>query len=539
MLSVLTSAALACGGFFCDNAAPVDQAGERIVFAVGEGSIEMHVQVQYEGPSEEFSWLLPVPELPELLLSADDLFVRLGQVTAPLFVPTFEVTGTCASSGFGTKDFAISDSGEVDEDGGGVTVVGEQQVGPYDAQILTADDVTALTTWLTENGYDIYPGSEEKLGLYVQEGGYFVGLKLRKDRGTGDLAPVALRFSGADPMIPLALTAVAVTDDMPLQPFVLGSARAVPENYLHVTINPFAVDWLNRGSNYAAVVGRAADEAGGQAFATDFAGAVGSTGVAMWAEGQYPIAEIAAVSDSYALAQVLWSPFSAPGGDVSWMAQDGLLPVSTGTSPILARFVPEPADFRGDDTSYLSCLDCFDRVAVDGAALSAALAAEWEQPMRDAQALLDAHPWLTRMTSSLSADEMTVDPRFVLNPDLEPVSNVHNAIVRTKCDATHRPGRAPRELALPDGRSMDLPSREAWTGQGWTWETWTADVGAYAAETVEQQGRSGAAIQVTDNREAIDAALADMNGCGCDGTGGAGVGVAGLALVALRRRSRR
>jgi hypothetical protein len=259
----------------------------------------------------------------------------------------------------------------------------------------------------------------------------------------------------------------------------------------------------------------------------------------MWAEGQYPIAEIAAVTDSYALAQVLWSPFSAPGGDVSWMAQDGLLPVSTGTSPILARFVPKPADFRGDDTSYLSCLDCFDRVDVDGAALSAALAAEWEQPMRDAQALLDAHPWLTRMTSSLSADEMTVDPRFVLNPDLREVSNVHDAIVRTKCDLTHSFGRAPRELVLPDGRTMDLPSTEAWIDEGWTWETWTADVGAYAAETVEQQGRSGAAIQVTDNREAIDAALADRNGCGCDGTGGGGVGVAGLALIALRRRARR
>jgi MYXO-CTERM domain-containing protein len=86
---------------------------------------------------------------------------------------------------------------------------------------------------------------------------------------------------------------------------------------------------------------------------------------------------------------------------------------------------------------------------------------------------------------------------------------------------------------------MDLPSTEAWIDEGWTWETWTADVGAYAAETVEQQGRSGAAIQVTDNREAIDAALADRNGCGCDGTGGAGVGVAGLALIALRRRARR
>jgi hypothetical protein len=221
------------------------------------------------------------------------------------------------------------------------------------------------------------------------------------------------------------------------------------------------------------------------------------------------------------------------------MAREGLLPVSTGTSPILARLVPKPADYREDDNNYLNCLDCYDRVAVDGAALAAALAAEWEQPMRDAQALLDAHPWLTRMTSSLSADEMTVDPRFVLNPDLPEVFNVHDAIVRTKCDANHKVGRAPRELVLPDGRTMDLPGTEQWTDQGWTWETWTASVGAYAAETVEQQGRSGAAVQVTDNRAAIDEALAEMNGCGCDGTGrasGSTVAVLAALLAASRRR---
>ena len=47
--------AQACGGFFCNQAEPIDQAGEEILFAVDgdAGTTEMHVKVQYEGPASE------------------------------------------------------------------------------------------------------------------------------------------------------------------------------------------------------------------------------------------------------------------------------------------------------------------------------------------------------------------------------------------------------------------------------------------------------------------------------------------------------
>ena len=48
----LPSPAAACGGFFCSNQ-PIDQSGENIVFSIEEdGSIEAHVQILYQGPSE-------------------------------------------------------------------------------------------------------------------------------------------------------------------------------------------------------------------------------------------------------------------------------------------------------------------------------------------------------------------------------------------------------------------------------------------------------------------------------------------------------
>ena len=59
----LVPAANACGGFFCGPTDPIDQAGENILFAVDKaaGEVTVHVQIQYEGPAEEFAWILPAP----------------------------------------------------------------------------------------------------------------------------------------------------------------------------------------------------------------------------------------------------------------------------------------------------------------------------------------------------------------------------------------------------------------------------------------------------------------------------------------------
>ena len=533
LIWLLSTPGWACGGFFCDAAQPVDQAGERIIFAIDAEAqrVEMHVQIAYEGPAEEFSWLLPVPADPEVLLSTEDIFQRIGASTAPIFSTVNETVGSCLPSLI--KEMAVSDS---DEQAGGVTVNAESQVGPYDVTELVATDVAALTTWLTENNYDLYPGTEEKLAPYVAAGMYFVALKLQKDRGTGDIVPVALQFPGTEPTIPLQLTAVAATADMPLQPFVLGAARAVPENYLHVTINELLVDWTRAGNNYPAVVTAAADAAGGQAFATDFAGETATLALRLWAEGQYPIEAVRAATDAFDLSDLLYTPF-VQLGDASWQEQRAF-PVGAGTLPILRRFVQVPAE--AEEADFFSCIRCFIErgdVSVDGAALAAALEAEWLAPMRRMQGLVDRLPWLTRMTSSMSADEMTVDPRFVLNPDMPAVSAQRTATMQTLCQGVHTFDGAPRRLVLQDGRELDLPSNDEAGEIDFTWETWTEPLAGLPAETVEQTGRSGDAVVVTDNRDAIDGVLEEMNrGCGCDGSGGGAGALAGLGLLLARRR---
>lgn len=75
----------ACGCFTPPNpTVPVVQAGERILFAVQNGEVTAHVQVQYSGASgQEFGWLLPLPSVPTLELGTDELFALLTTTTQP------------------------------------------------------------------------------------------------------------------------------------------------------------------------------------------------------------------------------------------------------------------------------------------------------------------------------------------------------------------------------------------------------------------------------------------------------------------------
>ena len=79
----------ACGGF-CNNNQPITQAAERIFFGLDEGRIHMHVRIQYDGPPDQFGWLLPVPADPtlEVKLSTEALFDSLDQLYAPIYCST-------------------------------------------------------------------------------------------------------------------------------------------------------------------------------------------------------------------------------------------------------------------------------------------------------------------------------------------------------------------------------------------------------------------------------------------------------------------
>src|SRR5262249_11177200 len=91
-------------------------------------------------------------------------------------------------------------------------------------------------------------------------------------KDVSSIQPVVLKFSGSIPCVPLRLTAIAALADLQVNLWVLGESRAVPQNYLELTVNEARLDWLNGVTNYADLVKKAADEATGNAFIAEYGG---------------------------------------------------------------------------------------------------------------------------------------------------------------------------------------------------------------------------------------------------------------------------
>lgn len=530
-LALLSNPASACGGFACD-AVPVLQAAERIIFGFDDekGEVEMHVQITYTGAAEEFAWIVPVPNVPDILLDTSALFTQTALATLPTFSLQIEEEGRCTEAPRLGVSYDLAMASSADNSApeyGGVTVVGQEKVGPYETVTLKADSTTALLGWLQDNAYQVPDSMEAVLAPYVSKDAYFVALRLAKGNDAGDLSPLALRYPAKRAIVPVQLTSISATDDMRMEAYVFSRGRAVPESYLHVTINEAAVDWWTAGSNYNDVITQAADEAGGHAFATDYHGP--SDVVADFLPTPVDLGALRGASSAEEWISLLQGQLSVTSTELFEVLEDQLgLPDGAGQN-------------------YWFCPGCSDPATqFDADAATADLNERVIEPLQRAQDLLDGYPLLTRMTSSLDAAEMTVDPMFAVNHDMAQatVDNAHVAKLVYECGNGKRRNKAIRRLELADGRSIDIPS-ERWLEKHEMSEfEYISELGEIKAQTIEQMNASGQPEVVADFTDDLFDQTQLFNravGCGCDATGagaGASLGLGGAALLIARRRRR-
>jgi uncharacterized protein (TIGR03382 family) len=512
------SPASACGGFFCSSANPVNQAAEQIIFVEnGDGTVTAVIQIMYEGPASEFAWVLPVPGVPDVAVSSDQALDTLKQFTNPSYQLIRTFSNGC---GFPTAGSVGAAGGAAapsvpDSDNGDVTVQASGAIGPYDYTVIAvdtelADPADAAIEWLNANSYDVGALGPEVLRPYLLEGLNLVAFKLQKGNSSGSIRPVMLTYESALPSIPIRPTAVAANDDMGVMVWVLSSARAIPENYKALELNEALIDWFNPNNNYNEVVSRAADEAQGQGFVTEYADRTQvllDAGLSIFPDGQ----------------QQTWANFmSQQHTDPVMMVQAAAQNWSgwDGFDDALQGAVTLPPEIAFED--FERCMRCYiaeEGVVFDTAAYLTNLYEKVIKPMADTQALIESRPYITRLYTTMSADEMTTDPVFDFNPDLANVSNVHTAEQTIEC--VNGTPNGPWTVQLAQGDRV----------KGTDQSVWPIEIDSMpAALKIRELGTQGQGRIVVDNSSMVSDMMDDdemMSSGGSGGTGGSAPGGAG------------
>lgn len=503
-----TNPAAACGGFFCNTSQPVNQAAERIVFSENsDNTVTAVIQIQYQGPAEKFAWLLPIPTAPtpeQFKVSSNLAFARLQALTNPQYLLNTTIEGQCEEEDFfGGGDDAPEADGAGDptdapsEEPGGVTVEASGSVGPFDWEVIsvsegTEDPASVAVQWLGEHDYAVPESTAGLVGPYLEDGLFLLAVKLTKTADAGAIRPIVITYAADRAMIPVKLTSVAANDDMGVMTWLLGEGRGVPENYLSLEVNEARLNWFNANANYNQVIIEAADDSGGQGFVTEYAGGTGTFEGQIW----------------YEYEETQWTGFqTATYGSLGEMFMTAYYDFGSydGFWDVIDANVTLPNEVSLDDLKL--CPDCYsEEVEFSPGTLVSALEELVIEPMRVVQDLIDAHPHMTRLYTTLSAEEMTLDPLFTFNPDLEDVSNIHTAERIIECRPDLLQSEAPWRIELPQGDVV------RGTGADAVSQTWPDALNALPPNRrIKRQSSSGAGKVLEDNAAKITAALAMYN----------------------------
>ncbi len=500
--------ASACGGFFCSGQ-QIDQSGERVLYVLEDGHVQAHIQIQFQGDAADFSWVVPVQSVPTVSAGSDDLFNALLATTVPQFSRDDQTDKSCRDLWDEEADLAGGDGGgdgDADSDAdadrdGDVTVVASGVAGPFDYQVIDSDDPDALQDWLTENGYDVPDNSLPIIASYLDSGMFFLGLQLTKGSDAGDLRPVVLDMDQDEACLPIRLTAIAATADMPILVWVLADEQAVSTNYAEVWLNDLHL-YMQQSPDYSAIVNGALDEAGGRAFLVDFAGAPDMARDALRPD-RYDVDRLRGLTDARDFVRelqaqgILQSPLAT-----SLMAEHLPVPKALVAEGVTQEMFQQcitcdggcSGDYYYDYDCYSPCERCYgDELeslgyTFDTNAFADAVDASIAEPLRRAAEPFSRLTKLTRLYTTMSPAEMTEDPIFMTNADLPDVANVRNGVRTLRCHT----GSPYYDTTTPNGLRACYPDE---------WDFTPEDL-PFALLAI-QQSENGAGTLVVDNRSEI------------------------------------
>jgi hypothetical protein len=365
--------------------------------------------------------VLPVKSGARLEVSNDAFFAALDASTQPVVLPPAEdggtgVPGGCFALGCGSSS---SNTGSASPPGA-VQVVSEGVAGIYETVTLHGSDPSALTDWLTQNGYDIPSGIAPTLNAYIQEGFDFIALRLRPECGSQAMQPVRVVTpgTGANLTLPLRMVAAGVASNVGITLYVIGEGRYHPQNFPDALIDYSQLTWSldSQSSNYLTLASTAMGASAGYAWITEYAGpAQLQPGTAVPGASSYN----PGLADAY---------FGVCGGFVSDAGPVVTVPCPDGGT-VHHDAGPGDAEAGTDEAGEMDASDDADGES-DAAAEAAAPSAPCGLDDLDV-ALVGLTPgdvWLTRLRSLLPSQALASgDLVLEAAPSQTTVTNIHEA----------------------------------------------------------------------------------------------------------------
>src|SRR5215217_1057841 len=126
-LCTLTALADGCFVFKWNKNIDINEPTQKAIILYDAGREDLLLQVKYEGPLQEFGWLIPVPGEPKVERGSMDAFYELSQLTQQNF--------GVSTMGSMTRGGAAESAGAA-----AVKVIETKTVGAYEIAILSARD---------------------------------------------------------------------------------------------------------------------------------------------------------------------------------------------------------------------------------------------------------------------------------------------------------------------------------------------------------------------------------------------------------------
>lgn len=231
VIALLQLAALASPTYACacgaletlDTSSRIDVDGETALVRHDGETEDILLSFDMTTDSESAALVLPLPAQADLTLADTDTFEDLRERTRPIVREEWRVRGLqlpviggSANDGAGAAPT------------GGVDVLEQRDLGPFEVTQLTSDDTDALADWLGEHGYRVRDEIVDATAPYLDEGWVLAVVQLRPgaegEGFDGEQQPVRARFPSDEMVYPMRLQAQA-EDPMPLRVYTLTEHR--------------------------------------------------------------------------------------------------------------------------------------------------------------------------------------------------------------------------------------------------------------------------------------------------------------------------